>query len=150
MTLPRVLRPRDVAPDELDDPFWQACREHRFLVHRCGTCGRSYWPASCCIDHGSVTMEWQEASGRGVVHTFTIAHHAYEPSMADRVPYAIAVVQLAEGPFFHTDIVGCDPADVHVGMDVEATYDQIDDHNVIPRFTPAGFAPVHDRTKEAP
>jgi len=142
---PRVLGPADLAPDALDNPFWEACREHRFLVHCCGTCGRSYWPASCCVDHGSAAMEWQPASGRGVVHTYTVAHHAYEPSMADRVPYAVVVVQLEEGPFFHSDIVGCDAADVHVGMAVEAVYDALDDETVIPRFTPA-----RDRAKEAP
>ena len=80
----------------------------------------------------------------GVVHTYTVVHHAYEPSMADRVPYALAVVQLAEGPFFHSDIVGCDPAEVHVGMDVEAVFDAIDEQTVIPRFTP-----VRDRAKDA-
>jgi len=136
MTPQHPLGPRDVAPDDLDNPFWDACQEHRFLIHRCGVCGRSYWPASCCIDHGSDAMAWQPASGHGVVHTYTVVHHAYEPSMADRVPYALAVVQLAEGPFFHSDIVGCDPAEVHVGMDVEAVFDAIDEQTVIPRFTP--------------
>jgi len=130
------LRPRDVAPDDLDAPFWDACRDHRFLLHRCESCGRDYWPASCCIDHGSAAMQWHEGSGRGEVHTFTVVHHAYDRSLVDRVPYALAVVQLDEGPFFHSDIVGCDPADVHIGMRVHAIYDAIDDETVIPHFTP--------------
>jgi hypothetical protein len=131
-----ALRPRDVAADGLDDPFWQACREHRFLVHRCTACGRAYWPASCCVDHGSASMQWQDASGRGEIHTYTIVHHVYEPELAGRVPYALAVVRLDEGPFFHSDIVGCDPAAVHVGMRVEVVYDHVDDVTVIPRFAP--------------
>ena len=132
----RPLRPGDVAPDDLDAPFWDACREHRFLVHRCATCGRSYWPVSCCIDHGSDAMQWQTATGRGEVHTYTVVHHVYDRSLEDRVPYALAVVQLDEGPFFHCDIVGCDPQDVHVGMRVAVVFDAIDDDTVIPRFTP--------------
>jgi uncharacterized OB-fold protein len=134
----RVLRPRDVVPDDLDAPFWDACRDGVFSVQRCGTCGRAYWPAASCIDHGVDAMRWEPASGRGVVHTYTVVHHAYDPSFADRIPYALAVIELDEGPFFHSDIVGCDPADVHVGMAVEVHFDRIDDETVIPRFTPAG------------
>ena len=131
-----TLRPRDVAADALDEPFWQACRDERFLLHRCAACGRAYWPASCCIEHGSEPMQWQEASGRGEVHTYTVVHHAYDPSLADRLPYALAVVKLDEGPFFHSDLVGCGPAQVHVGMRVRVVWDRIDAETVIPRFTP--------------
>ena len=132
----RAQRPSDVAPDELDAPVWDACREHVFLVHRCTACGRAYWPASTCLDHGSASMAWEPASGRGEVFTFTVVHHAYDPSLADRLPYAVAVVRLDEGPFFHTDVVGCDPAAVHVGMRVHAVFDDLDDEATIPRFTP--------------
>ena len=76
------------------------------------------------------------ASGRGEVHTYTIVHHPYDPSLADRVPYALAVVKLDEGPFFHTDIVGCDAADVHVGMRVEVVWERLDAETVIPHFAP--------------
>jgi uncharacterized OB-fold protein len=133
-----VLRPRDVAPDDLDAPFWEACRDRRFLVHRCTECGRAYWPASTCLDHGSSSMEWQDASGRGEVHTYTVVHHVYDRSLVDKVPYVVAVVRLDEGPFFHTDIVGCEPQDVHVGMRVRVLFDEADE--MLPRFTPRDTA----------
>lgn len=142
----RALRPRDVAPDALDEPFWRACLEQRFLVHRCTACGRAYWPASCCIDHGAAAMQWQEASGCGQVHTYTVAHHAYTPELADRIPYVLAVVELDEGPFFHSDIVGCGPEAVRIGMRVQVVYDRVDAETVIPRFAPearVGRAPAN-------
>jgi uncharacterized OB-fold protein len=95
-------------------------------------------------------MRWMPASGRGEVHTYTVVHHVYDPSWADKIPYVIAVVRLDEGPFFHSDLVGCDPADVHVGMRVEVGFERLDDDTadtgdtgetddtVIPRFHPAG------------
>jgi uncharacterized protein len=132
----RALRPSDVVPDELDGPFWDACRNHVFLVHRCQVCQRAYWPASTCVDHGSSSMAWEPASGRAEVFTYTVVHHVYEPSLADRVPYALAVVRLDEGPFFHTDVVGCAPSDVHVGMRVRVVFDAVDDETTIPRFAP--------------
>ena len=135
MTPPR-LRPSDVMADELDMPFWRACVDEQFLVHRCDLCGRAYWPASCCITHGATAMRWVEGSGRGVVHTFTVYHHAYDPTFADRLPYVIAVITLDEGPFFHTDIVECDPAAVVVGMPVEVVYERVDDEWTIPHFKP--------------
>jgi uncharacterized protein len=130
------VKPRDLAPDELDDPFWAACRQHVFLVHQCTACGRAYWPASTCLDHGSASMEWQPASGRGEVFTYTIVHHAYDRSLADRLPYAVGVVKLDEGPFFHSDIVGCVPSAVQVGMRVHVTFETVDDETTIPHFTP--------------
>jgi uncharacterized OB-fold protein len=129
-------RPLDFAPDALDEPFWRACLEQRFLLHRCTACGRGYWPASCCVEHGAQAMQWQDASGRGAVHTYTIVHHAYDAALAERIPYALAVVKLDEGPFFHTDIVGCEPSEVHVGMRVEVVWDRLGDDVVIPRFAP--------------
>ena len=132
-----TMRPRDVVPDDLDAPFWEACLDRRFLVHRCGACGRAYWPASCCIDHGSAAMAWEPASGRGEVYTYTVVHHAYDAALADRLPYVLAVVRLDEGPFFHTDIVGCEPDEVHVGMRVQVVFDAVDAETAIPRWTPS-------------
>lgn len=132
----RGLRPMDLVPDELDAPFWEGCKQHLFLVHRCMTCGRAYWPASTCIDHGSSAMEWQPASGHAEVFTYTVVHHAYDRSMVDKLPYAATVVKLDEGPFFHTDIVGCAADDVHIGMRVRVVFEAVGDDTVIPHFTP--------------
>lgn len=124
------------APDHLDLPFWEATREHRLLVHRCGRCGRSYWPATCCVEHGGDAMEWVPASGRGTLHTWTVYHHAYTPEFADRVPYVVAVVRLDEGPFMHTGIAGCDPDALTVGMPVEVAFEDRDDGTALPHFRP--------------
>lgn len=133
----RRIGPRDVAPDELDEPFWGACGREEFLLHWCTLCNRAYWPASTCIDHGLATMEWRPASGRGAVFTYTVVHHAYSREFADRLPYAAVVVQLEEGPFFHTNIIGCQPSDIYVGMPVEVAFEHIDADTTLPTFRPA-------------
>jgi uncharacterized OB-fold protein len=102
-----------------DAPFWEAwSHEGRFLLHRCAQCGRYEWPASCCIIHGLAAMSWVEASGAGVVDTFTIFHRAYVKELAGDVPYTVAVVRLNEGPYFHTRLVGLPPDAVRSGMRV--------------------------------
>ncbi len=130
------LLPPHVGADELDDPFWDGCRRHEFLLHVCRECSRAYWPAASCIDHGWAPMEWRPSSGRGEVFTYTVFHHAYMPWLADRVPYAIAVVRLDEGPFFHTDIVGCAPSEVAIGLRVEAVFEEAGEGWVLPHFRP--------------
>jgi uncharacterized OB-fold protein len=101
----RVLRPQDLVPDDLDAPFWEGCKQQVFLVHRCTACGRAYWPASTCLDHGSASMEWQPASGRGEVFTYTVVHHPYHRSLVEKLPYAATVVNDEDRS--STDIVRC-------------------------------------------
>ena len=50
-------------------------------------------------------MAWERASGRATLHTYVISHRA-APGIEDQVPYAIAVVELEEGPRMMTNIVG--------------------------------------------
>lgn len=128
---------RQVGGDDVDLPFWQAAREGRFLVHRCGVCQRSYWPASLCTLHGNADMHWVEASGRGEVYTYTIVHHAYTPAMRDKTPFVVAVVKLEEGPFFHTNILDCPPDAVTVGLPVEVAIDPAGEGLTLPKFRPA-------------
>src|SRR5947209_4946882 len=132
----RKLLPAEAMPDDLDVPFWEACRAHRFMLHRCDACGRHYWPASSCVDHGVSAMAWVEASGRGEVHTYTVFYQRYNPAWTGDIPYNVAVVQLEEGPFFHTNIVEIDNADLRVGLPVEVVFDDLTPEASLPRFRP--------------
>ena len=87
---------RSVGGDPLDLPFWEACREGRFLLHRCDICKRSYWPASRCVEHGARAMQWTKASGRGTIYTYTVMHHAYTPAMKGKTPYPVAFILLVD------------------------------------------------------
>lgn len=120
--------------DPLDAPFWDACRDGRFLVHRCNVCGKSYWPASRCVVHGAQDMRWVPASGRGELYSYTVLHHAYTPAMKDKVPYVVAVVKLEEGPFFHGNLVDCPLDDVRIGMPLQATMVPHESGLVVPMF----------------
>jgi uncharacterized OB-fold protein len=121
----------------VDLPFWEACRDGKFLLHRCARCNRHYWPATRCIEHGAEAMGWVESAGKGEVYTYTIVHHAYTPAMKGKTPYAVAVVKLDEGPFYHTNIIDCPPDKVAVGMRVQATMIPHETGLTIPVFRPA-------------
>ena len=127
---------RSVGGDESDAPFWQGCRDGVFRLHRCERCGRCYWPASCCVEHGSQNMAWFDASGRGTLYTYTVMHHAYTPTMKDKVPYVVGVVQLQEGPFFHSNVIDCPLAEIRIDMPVQVTMQAQADGLVLPMFKP--------------
>jgi uncharacterized protein len=129
--------PGDVTPDALDQPFWDACLEHRFLVHRCQVCGRSYWPASCCVVHGSSPMAWVQATGHARLHTYVVIHHVFGTAFRP-MPYNVAVVELEEGPFFHTNIVGCADEDLVIGMELEVSFEDETERFSLPVFRPLG------------
>ncbi len=74
----------------------------------------------------------------GKVYTYTVAHRPPHPVFAEQCPLVIAVVELEEGPRLMTNVVGCDPADVSVGMPVQVAFEAIDDSEmVLPVFEPA-------------
>lgn len=123
--------------DALDLPFWEACREGRFLLHACGICGRRYWPASRCIVHGDAQMRWIDSSGRGTLYTYTVMHHAYTAAMKGRTPYVVAVVKLDEGPYFHSNLVECPVEALRIGMPLQATMVEHESGLVVPVFRPA-------------
>jgi uncharacterized OB-fold protein len=129
------MNPRDFAPDELDLPFWEACQRGEFLLLRCPESGRYHWPAVSDPETGS-NLEWVPASGRGTIHTFAVLHKAYRREYAGRVPYNVIVVELEEGPFFHSNLIECDNAEIHVGMRVEVVFERQNDQLTLPLFRP--------------
>jgi hypothetical protein len=76
------------------------------------------------------------ASGRGEVHTFSIIHQVFRPELAERVPYNVVVVELEEGPFFHSNVVDCANEAIYIGMPVEVVFDDVMDEVTLPRFRP--------------
>ena len=141
MSAPTPRRPLDFAPDDLDRPFWDGCRRHEFLLQRSRATGRHHWPAVCDPETGREGMEWVRASGRGVVHTFSIIHQVFRPELAERVPYNVVVIELEEGPFFHSNVVGCPNEAIHIGMPVEVVFDDVSDEVTLPRFRPRAESP---------
>lgn len=119
-------------------PFWEAAREHRFMLLRCRTCGAWYWPYSGCRFHANepflANMEWAEASGRAKVHTFNIHYISFHPAYP--APYVYAQVETEEGPLYGTNIVGCAPEEVYVGMPVEVVWHDITPEYSLPKFQP--------------
>ena len=62
------------------------------------------------------------APGTGTVYTFTVTYQNQARGFAEACPYVMAYVDLDEGVRVLTNIVGCEPDEVTIGMAVEADF----------------------------
>ena len=110
----------------LDDPltrfFWLSGKDGRLRFLRCGACGYySHPPTARCPRCLSHEIAPREVSGLGTVHTFTVNHQQWVP---EQQPYVIAIVRLDEQDDLQltTNVVGCPPEDVTIGMRVQVQF----------------------------
>jgi uncharacterized OB-fold protein len=132
----RVL-PRLDADNEF---FWTSGADGKLRFLRCATCGyRVHPPAPICPHCLTRSVAPEPVSGRATVVSFTINHQPWMPTYEG--PYVIALVEIDEQPSVRlmTNIVGCAPDDVYIGMPVEVVFEH--NHDVwIPLFRPATAA----------
>ncbi|MEJ8839385.1 Zn-ribbon domain-containing OB-fold protein [Ramlibacter sp. AN1133] len=92
-------------PTDLSRPFWDALREGHLVIQRC-RCGHAFLPARRhCPQCLQPDPQWERASGKGTLVSWVVYHTAYHPAFEARLPYNVALVQLAEGPRLLTNIV---------------------------------------------
>jgi uncharacterized OB-fold protein len=107
-------------------------------MQKCQQCGYIRFPASIvCPKCHSLEAEWAKLSGKGRVYSFIIYHQAYHPSYKDDLPYAVAIIQLDEGPRMESNIIGCKMEDIKIDMPVEVVFDDVTDEVTLPKFKPA-------------
>lgn len=133
-------------PTEVTRPFWDAAKRHELHVQRCAACETHvFYPREACAACLSTDLDWVRVSGRGTLYSYTIAEAPTHPGFADETPYVIAIVELVEGPRITTNIVGCPPGDVTIGMPVTATFEDVNDEIALVKFRPAADAPPGGR-----
>ena len=119
--------------------YWEGAAIGELRIQHCNACDRHYfYPRPSCPQCGSTDVAWVVASGRARLHTYLITHRP-APGFADDVPYAIAVVELEEGPRMMTNIVGVEntPEALVLDMALEVDFEPRGELQV-PVFRPAG------------
>src|SRR5439155_21936254 len=113
----RARRPRPAITQD-NAFFFEGARDGKLLIQRCASCGRLRHPPRPMCPHCR-SLEWDtvEASGRGTVYSFVVNHHPQVPAFD--YPLVVALVELEEGTRLVSNVVGCEPGDVRVGMPVE-------------------------------
>lgn len=131
-----VSKPLPV-PTRETQPYWEGCKQHELRIQKCVACGHAqFYPRLYCTACMSERVEWVTASGRGTVLSFTIVYRPPSQGFAAEVPYVVALITLDEGPQMMSNVVGCAPEQVHIGMPVAVTFEDWTEEIAIPKFKP--------------
>ncbi|NUK26122.1 bifunctional MaoC family dehydratase N-terminal/OB-fold nucleic acid binding domain-containing protein [Streptomyces lunaelactis] len=125
-------RPRPVINRD-NAGFWDGVAEHRLLIQRCGECAalRLPWLPGCNAC-GSPEWDTVEAGGAGTVYSYVVMHHP--PFPAFDPPYAVGLIELAEGVRMVTNVVGVPYDKVRIGMPVQLEFLWVDEELELPVF----------------
>jgi len=130
--------PRRILPQPTPETkhFWDGCKDGALRLQRCRACGQTYFPPRpFCASCGSRKVSVFKASGKAILWSYVI-HHRPVPGFTP--PYAIAVVQLAEGPRMMTNIIDCPqtPEALVLDMPLTVAFEKMDDEITLPLFKP--------------
>lgn len=128
-------------PTAATAPYWAAAAEGRLMLQRCRTSGAIWhYPRQMSSASGDqADVEWFEASGRGVVYSFSIVRRAPDPVFQARAPYPIALIDLAEGPRMLASIVGPGALAVAIGDAVRCVFEARGKGMNVPQFIREGI-----------
>ena len=123
----------------VNEPFWDATRRRELVLQWCVDCNRPiFYPREACPWCFGSRFEWRTASGQGQVYAVSVQHQPAMPLPAFAAgPYVVALVELVEGIRMMSNVVGCPPEDVSVGMPVTLTWELLTDGRNLPQFEPA-------------
>ncbi|MFF4208953.1 bifunctional MaoC family dehydratase N-terminal/OB-fold nucleic acid binding domain-containing protein [Streptomyces sp. NPDC001796] len=125
-------RPRPVINRD-NAGFWEGVARHRLLIQRCGDCGTARFPwLPGCNACGSPEWDTFEASGAGTVYSYVVLHHP--PFPAFDPPYAVGLIELAEGVRIVSNVTGVPYDKVRIGMPVRLAFERYDEELELPVF----------------
>ena len=117
-------------------PYWKALDEDRLVFQRCRACSHAWLPARGeCPRCLAREAQWETASGAARLVSWVIYHHGYHEYYAARLPYNVAVVELAEGPRLISNVVDAGEA-LRIDMPLRLVI-QREAGVALARFTPA-------------
>jgi uncharacterized protein len=131
-------------PGAITEFFWHAIKDHKLLILRCQDCGHFvHYPRPICERCLSTELAPQPVSGRAELYSYTVVMQAFHPYYVDKLPYVLAVVELAEEPDLRltTNIVDCPEDDLEIGMALEVVFREVVPGLLLPLFRPVGRDP---------
>ena len=130
MAEPARARPK---PTPETQHFWDGTLAGELRLQRCDACANVYFPPRpFCPACASRKVSVFKASGKAKLYSYVINHRPAAPGFTP--PYAIAVVELDEGPRMMSNIVETDPAELRVDLPVTVVFDAVNDDIQLPRF----------------
>ncbi len=120
--------------------FWDGTKSGELRLQRCDECNQVYFPPRpFCPSCASRSVSVFAASGKATLYSYVINHRRHP---AFDGPYAIAVVELEEGPRMMSNIIDTPqtPEALELDMPLEVTFEQLSEEIHLPLFRPTGDA----------
>ncbi len=122
-------------PTEVSTPYWGALSEGVLSIQKCAGCGAfRHYPRELCDCCYSTEVEWVTASGRGTIHSWTVAHHAFHAGFADELPYTVVIVDLEEGVRAMGRLRNVPAREIRIGLPVQFVSEEREDGVTLPAF----------------
>lgn len=119
------------------EEFWAATRDKQLLLPWCRSCERPFWyPRPICPRCLGDEIDWRPSTGDGEVYAVSVMHRPANPLMADKVPYAVVLVEL-DGVRLMSNMVGVDATSVTIGQRAQLTWEPLSDGRHVWLFEPA-------------
>lgn len=118
--------------------FWDGCKARKLMILRCQGCGHFiHYPRPVCNRCLSTDLAPEEVSGQATLYAYTVTMQAFHPYHVDKLPYTVAVVELAEQPGLRltTNLVDVPDAALKTGMAVKLVWREIAPDLVLPMYT---------------
>lgn len=125
-------------PNPMTQFFWDGCKAHKLMILRCQGCGNFiHYPRPVCDKCLSTDLAPEEVSGKATLYAYTVTMQAFHPYYVDKLPYTVAVVELAEqaGLRITTNLVDVPEAALKTGMPVKLVWREIAPDLVLPMYT---------------
>jgi uncharacterized OB-fold protein len=137
MSDPKRPLPRADEPDTRE--FWAATRDKALKYQQCDYCQTIiFYPRRHCTGCTQGTLQWLTSAGKGTIYTFSVVRLSYHPFFRQQLPYAVAWIDLDEGPRILSNVIGItDPIkELTIGQAVIVDWEEHEEL-CIPLFKPA-------------
>lgn len=117
--------------------YWEGTRAGELRYQRCAACGAAnFGPGLACSTCQRRDLTWEVSEGRGTVYSWTVVWRPQTPAF--EVPYAPAIIRMAEGYDMMSALVGLEPDAIMPDMAVAVEFHSVSDLITLPFFRPIG------------
>jgi uncharacterized OB-fold protein len=111
--------------NDLNRDYFDGCAMGELRVRLCRSCGARFrFAHEACPQCWSFDLGHEAVSGRGKVSHFCVVHQAPYEAFDDVAPYVLALIELDEGVRMMSNVTGCPPEEVKIGLPVKVRFEQ--------------------------
>jgi len=138
-----------ILPDPDTREWWEATRQHKYLVRQCRRCGHKWFPPNIPACNRCMAMDigWFETAGTGAIHSYVVVVQPIVGAFVNSVPYVVAIIELddcKEEDGTVTRVAGVltnDEANVAIGLPCAVVFEETSDPKIVmPRWRISGTA----------